>query len=71
VAERQAGRFSGAGQPYGAMIGAVVIGLITEMSAAVWSPDYKQVVAFAILVVVMVLRPQGLLARRGAAAAAG
>jgi len=61
----------GAGQPYGAMIGAVVIGLITEMSAAVWSPDYKQVVAFAILVVVMVLRPQGLLARRGAAAAAG
>jgi len=61
----------GAGQPYGAMIGAVVIGLITEMSAAVWSPDYKQVVAFAILVVVMVLRPQGLLAKRGAAAAAG
>ncbi len=61
----------GAGQPYGAMIGAVVIGLITELSAAVWSPDYKQVVAFAILVVVMVLRPQGLLAKRGAAAAAG
>jgi len=61
----------GAGQPYGAMIGAVVIGLVTELSAAVWSPDYKQVVAFAILVVVMVLRPQGLLAKRGAAAAAG
>jgi branched-subunit amino acid ABC-type transport system permease component len=61
----------GAGQPYGAMIGAIVIGLITELSAAVWSPDYKQVVAFAILVVVMVMRPQGLLAKRGAAAAAG
>ena len=61
----------GAGQPYGAMIGAVAIGLMTELSAAVWSPDYKQVVAFAILVVVMVLRPQGLLAKRGALAAAG
>ena len=61
----------GAGQPYGAMIGAVVIGLMTELSAAVWSPDYKQVVAFAILVIVMVLRPQGLLAKRGALAAAG
>jgi branched-subunit amino acid ABC-type transport system permease component len=61
----------GAGQPYGAMLGAVVIGLITELSAAVWSPDYKQVVAFAILVLVMVLRPQGLLAKRGALAAAG
>ncbi len=61
----------GAGAPYGAMIGAVVIGLLTELGAAIWSPDYKQVVAFAILVLVMVMRPQGLLAKRGAAAAAG
>ena len=61
----------GAGQPYGAMLGAVVIGMVTELSAAAWSPDYKEVVAFAILVLVMVLRPQGLLAKRGALAAAG
>jgi branched-chain amino acid transport system permease protein/neutral amino acid transport system permease protein len=61
----------GAGQPYGAMLGAVLIGLITELSAAVWSPEYKEVVAFGVLVLVMVLRPQGLLARRGAMAAAG
>ena len=61
----------GAGQPYGAMIGAVIIGLVTELSAAAWSPNYKEVVAFGILVVVMVLRPQGLLAKRGAMAAAG
>jgi branched-subunit amino acid ABC-type transport system permease component len=61
----------GAGQPYGAMIGAVVIGVVTELSAAAWAPEYKEVVAFGILVVVMVLRPQGLLAKRGALAAAG
>jgi branched-chain amino acid transport system permease protein/neutral amino acid transport system permease protein len=61
----------GAGQPYGAMIGAVLIGMITELSAAAWSPNYKEVVAFSILVLVMVLRPQGLLAKRGALAAAG
>jgi branched-subunit amino acid ABC-type transport system permease component len=61
----------GAGQPYGAMIGAVLIGLITELSAAKFSPEYKDVVAFGILVLVMVLRPQGLLAKRGALAAAG
>lgn len=61
----------GAGQPYGAMIGAVIIGMVTELSAAAWSPEYKEVVAFGILVVVMVLRPQGLLAKRGAMAAAG
>jgi branched-subunit amino acid ABC-type transport system permease component len=61
----------GAGQPYGAMLGAVLIGEVTELSAAVLSPEYKQVVAFAVLVAVMVLRPQGLLAKVGALAAAG
>jgi branched-subunit amino acid ABC-type transport system permease component len=44
---------------------------MTEVSAALISPEYKQVAAFAVLVVVMVLRPQGLLAKRGALAAAG
>lgn len=61
----------GAGQPYGAMIGAVIIGLMTEFTAAAWSAEYKEVIAFGILVLVMVLRPQGLLAKRGALAAAG
>src|SRR2546430_2685631 len=61
----------GAGQPYGAMLGAVLIGEATELSAAVMSPEYKTVIAFAVLVAVMVLRPQGLLARVGALGAAG
>jgi branched-subunit amino acid ABC-type transport system permease component len=61
----------GAGQPYGAMLGAVLIGEVTELSAAVLSPEYKLVVAFAVLVAVMVVRPQGLLSRIGALAAAG
>ena len=61
----------GAGQPYGAMIGALIIGIVTELSAAAIAPEYKEVVAFTILVLVMVLRPQGLLAKRGALAAAG
>ena len=45
--------------------------MVTELSAAVISPEYKEVVAFGMLVLVMVLRPQGLLAKRGALAAAG
>jgi branched-subunit amino acid ABC-type transport system permease component len=61
----------GAGQPYGAMLGAIVIGELTEFSALVISPEYKSVVAFSVLVVVMVMRPQGLLAKFGAMAAAG
>lgn len=52
----------GVGRPYGAMLGALVIGLSTEISAAFISPSYKDVVAFVILVVVLLLRPQGILA---------
>ena len=57
----------GAGQPYGAMVGALVIGLVTEISAAILTPDYKDVVAFVILLVMMAVRPQGLFARFAAA----
>ncbi len=51
----------GIGQPYGAMLGAVTIGLATEVSAAVISPSYKDLVAFAILILVLLVRPQGIL----------
>jgi branched-subunit amino acid ABC-type transport system permease component len=51
----------GPGQPYGAMLGALVIGLATEVSAAVVVPDYKDVVAFLILLAMMAVRPTGLL----------
>jgi branched-subunit amino acid ABC-type transport system permease component len=51
----------GIGQPYGAMLGAVTIGLAGEMSAALISPSYKDVAAFAILIVVLLVRPQGIL----------
>jgi branched-chain amino acid transport system permease protein/neutral amino acid transport system permease protein len=51
----------GIGQPYGAMLGAVTIGLATEVSAALINPAYKGVVAFAILIVVLLVRPQGIL----------
>jgi branched-chain amino acid transport system permease protein/neutral amino acid transport system permease protein len=51
----------GIGQPYGAMLGAVTIGLASEVSAALINPAYKGVVAFAILIVVLLVRPQGIL----------
>lgn len=50
----------GIGRPYGAMLGALVIGLGTEVSAAFISPSYKDVAAFVLLVVVLLMRPQGL-----------
>jgi len=52
----------GIGQPYGAMLGALVIGLASEVSAAFINPSDKEVVAFALLVLVLLARPQGLFA---------
>lgn len=52
----------GVGQPYGAMLGALVIGLTTEIAAAFYNPQYKNVIALAILVIVLMVRPQGILA---------
>jgi branched-subunit amino acid ABC-type transport system permease component len=55
----------GIGQPYGAMLGAFCIGMITEVSAVFVGGQYKTDVAFAILVLVLLLRPQGLIPSRG------
>ena len=51
--------FGSVGEPYGAMVGALVIGIASEL-AAIISPDLKNVVAFGILVVVLLVRPEGL-----------
>jgi branched-subunit amino acid ABC-type transport system permease component len=51
----------GPGQAYGAMIGAVIIGLATEISAAYITPSYKDVIAFMVLLVMMAVRPGGIL----------
>jgi branched-subunit amino acid ABC-type transport system permease component len=44
------------------MLGAAIIGLVTEVSANYISPSYKDVVAFGVLVAVLLIRPRGLLA---------
>jgi branched-subunit amino acid ABC-type transport system permease component len=54
----------GPGQPYGAMLGAVIIGLGTEVSAVYITPDYKDVVAFVLLFAMLAWRPSGLLGAR-------
>jgi branched-chain amino acid transport system permease protein/neutral amino acid transport system permease protein len=51
----------GPGEPYGAMLGALVIGLATEVSASLIVSDYKDVIAFVILLAMLVVRPTGLL----------
>ena len=54
----------GPGQPYGAMLGALVIGLATEVSAVFIPADYKYVIAFVVLLIMLGVRPTGLLGER-------
>ena len=54
----------GPGQPYGAMLGALVIGLATEISAVFIPADYKYVIAFVALLIMLGVRPTGLLGER-------
>jgi branched-subunit amino acid ABC-type transport system permease component len=51
--------FGSVGEPYGAMVGALVIGIASELTA-IWDPALKNVAAFALLVIVLLVRPQGL-----------
>jgi branched-subunit amino acid ABC-type transport system permease component len=60
----------GVGRVYGAMAGALIIGVVTELSGTYLSAGYKQVAALAILALVLMARPSGLLnVQRGGAEA--
>ena len=57
----------GVGSIYGAMAGALLIGLATEVSAAYINPAYKLDVAFLFLILTLLFKPSGLFARPGKA----
>ncbi len=54
----------GIGNIPGAMIGGVLLGLIEGLGAGYLSAQWKNVYAFAVLVVILLLRPRGLLGER-------
>jgi neutral amino acid transport system permease protein len=56
----------GIGNPYGALIGGMVIALAQEWSTLVIEPRWKPAVGFVILIAALIAMPQGLLGRRTA-----
>lgn len=54
----------GLGTAFGAFLGAMIIGVFVQMSTLVVSPELKYVGALAVLIVIMLTRPQGILGRR-------
>ncbi len=54
----------GLGTAYGALIGAIIVGVLIETSALIIPADLKYVGALVILIVILLFRPQGILGRR-------
>lgn len=54
----------GVGTAFGAIVGSLIVGVLIQVST-LWVPsELKYVVALAVLIVVLLVRPQGLLGRR-------
>jgi branched-chain amino acid transport system permease protein len=54
----------GLGSAYGAIVGGLVVGVVSEMSAFWFATDFKIVFALGALILVLLLRPQGILGWR-------
>lgn len=53
----------GMGSLFGALLGGILIGLSEEMASVILQPSLKTAFSFGLLIVVLLLRPQGLLGR--------
>jgi branched-chain amino acid transport system permease protein len=51
----------GIGNIPGAVVGGLLIGLAEQLTAGYLSPDYRDAITFVILIVILLLKPQGLL----------
>jgi len=55
--------FGGIGNVPGAMVGGLVLGLAEEYVAGYWVSSYRDGIAFALLILVLLFRPAGLFGR--------
>jgi branched-subunit amino acid ABC-type transport system permease component len=53
----------GIGNPYGAVAGAMIIGITMEVSSAFGLSEYKSALAYLLMGVILLLKPKGLFAR--------
>jgi branched-chain amino acid transport system permease protein/neutral amino acid transport system permease protein len=54
----------GIGSAWGALVGAIIIGIAMQLTSAFLNPAYGPAVAFVLMVLVLLMRPQGLFAQR-------
>ncbi|MAG13635.1 MAG: amino acid ABC transporter permease [Spirochaetales bacterium] len=53
------------GNIYGAFVGGLIIGIIQQLSTAIILPTYKPAVAFLIMIIILLIKPQGIFGKRG------
>ena len=54
----------GIGNIFGAMLGGIILGLLESLATTFFPSAYKDVVAFAILIIVLIFRPWGLMGEK-------
>lgn len=54
----------GIGNAYGALIGGLALGLVQEWSTMFIAPTWKEAVGFGVLIIVLLIRPQGIFGHR-------
>ena len=54
----------GLGTVQGALIGGLVLGLVESIGAAIIGPSYQLAIGYAILVLVLIFRPEGIAGRQ-------
>jgi branched-chain amino acid transport system permease protein len=56
--------FGGLGSIPGAIVGGIVLGVTENLASYLLDPGYRDAIGFGLLVLMLVLRPQGLLGKR-------
>jgi branched-chain amino acid transport system permease protein len=59
-----AGVLGGLGTAYGALVGAMIVGVLIETSALFIPSDLKYVGALVVMIIILLFRPQGILGRK-------
>ncbi len=54
----------GLGTATGAVLGGMVLGLAETIGAAIIGPSYQEAISFIVLVLILILRPEGIIGRR-------
>ena len=54
----------GMGSLWGALLGGILVGVIEEVSASFIGAQYRDLIVFAFLVLILIIRPQGLFGRK-------